>query len=160
HRGQRVAAAIAGYVAVSFWALLGVAPLTAYHFNQFSTVGVIANSAVVPIITIGGVIVGLAACALGIVAPTLGVPLAKLAGWSLALGTSLAGWFARWPAAYFRIFTPSALEVTLAYGFLFLWLTRPIRRGPLQMPTPATSATRWRTGCCMLLFLALAADAV
>src|SRR5271170_3213517 len=34
----RAAAAMAGYVAVSFWALMGVAPLTAYHFNQFSAV--------------------------------------------------------------------------------------------------------------------------
>jgi competence protein ComEC len=30
---RRATGAIAGYVAVSFWALMGVAPLTAYHFN-------------------------------------------------------------------------------------------------------------------------------
>ena len=44
---------IAGYVAVSFWAMLGTAPLTAFHFNQFSLVGLIANAVVVPIIVLG-----------------------------------------------------------------------------------------------------------
>ena len=66
----RIAAAIAGHVAVSFWALLGVAPLTAYHFNQFSTVGVIANSIVVPVMALGGVVCGLAACAIGLTGST------------------------------------------------------------------------------------------
>jgi len=160
---RRAAAAAAGYVAVSFWALLGVAPLTAYHFNQFSAVGVIANSIVAPLMAIGGVIAGLVACALGMAAPAWGAPLLGLAGWSLALGTSLAGWFARWPAAYFRIFTPSALEVALAYGLLLLWLTRPIERDrdPRKMPAragAASAARPWR-GCCLLLVLALAADA-
>jgi competence protein ComEC len=32
-RARRIGAVVAGYVAVSFWALLGVAPLTAYHFK-------------------------------------------------------------------------------------------------------------------------------
>ncbi len=160
-RFPRAAGALAGYVAVSFWALLGVAPLTAYHFNQFSAVGVIANSIVVPIMAIGGVIAGLMACALGMAAPALGVPLLKLAGWSLAAGTSLAGWFARWPAAYFRTFTPSALEVGFTYGLLLLWLTRPIERGPFRAPVrePGASATRRRRICCLLLLSALAADA-
>ena len=30
---------IPGYLAVSFWAMLGTAPLTAFHFNQFAIVG-------------------------------------------------------------------------------------------------------------------------
>jgi competence protein ComEC len=133
-RISRAAAAIAGYAAVSFWALVGVAPLTAYHFNQFSAVGAIVNSVVVPIMAVGGVILGLTACAIGMIAPALGAPLLIVAGWSLAAGTWLAGWFVRWPAAYFRIFTPTPLEIAIAYGLLLLWLTRPIERlaiGPL-----------------------------
>jgi ComEC/Rec2-related protein len=82
----RIAVAIAGYVAVSFWALLGVAPLTAYHFNQFSTVGLIANSVVVPVMGLGGVVCGLAACAIGLFAPAVGAPVLVATGWSLAAG--------------------------------------------------------------------------
>jgi competence protein ComEC len=47
---------ITGFVAVSFWALLGTAPLTAYHFNQFSIVGLVANAVVVPIMGFGAVV--------------------------------------------------------------------------------------------------------
>ncbi len=161
-RISRAAAAIAGYVAVSFWALVGVAPLTAYHFNQFSAVGVIANSVVVPIMAAGGVILGLIACAIGMIAPALGAPLLIVAGWSLAAGTWLAGWFERWPAAYFRIFTPTPLEIAIVYGLLLLWLTRPIERLPMS-PLPRHSAAslfRWRRAGCAILIVMLAADAV
>lgn len=160
-RISRAAAAIAGYAAVSFWALVGVAPLTAYHFNQFSAVGVIANSVVVPIMAVGGVIVGLIACAVGMIAPGLGAPLLIVAGWSLAVGTWLAGWFVRWPAAYFRIFTPTPLEIAIVYGLLLLWLTRPIERSSMS-PLPQHSAQsffRWRRAGCAILIVMLAADA-
>ena len=157
----RAGTAIAAYVAVSFWALMGVAPLTAYHFNQFSAVGVIANSVVVPIMAIGGVICGLTACAIGMIAPALGAPLLIVAGWSLAAGTYLAGWFVRWPAAYFRIFTPTPLEIAIVYGFLLLWLTRPIERvSPFALPqSSARSTGRWRVACVAVLAVMLAADA-
>jgi competence protein ComEC len=160
---RRAAAAITGYVAVSFWALTGVAPLTAYHFNQFSAVGVIANSVVVPIMAIGGVICGLAACAIGLVAPALGAPLLIVAGWSLALGTWLAGWFVRWPGAYFRIFTPTPLEIAIVYGFLLLWLTALIERGAItsfaRLSASAQLSVGWRRACVIALCVMLAADA-
>jgi competence protein ComEC len=158
---RRAAAAIAGYLAVSFWALIGVAPLTAYHFNQFSAVGVIANSIVVPIMAIGGVICGLVACAIGVVAPALGAPLLIAAGWSLATGTWLAGWFMRWPAAYFRIFTPAPLEIAIVYGLLLMWLTRPIERavGAVPSQTAAPFPLLWRRACCVILAVILAGDA-
>jgi competence protein ComEC len=160
-RMGRVGAAAAGYVAVSFWALLGVAPLTARHFNQFSVVGIVANAICVPIIAIGGVICGLVGCAIGMTAPSLGGPILVVAGWSLAAGTWLAGWFARWPAAYFRIFTPTALEIILAYSIILLWLTRELTRDPL---TPLVSPRaripwRWRGLACVVLLAVIAADA-
>jgi competence protein ComEC len=160
----RVAAALAGYVAVSFWALIGVAPLTAYHFNQFSAVGVLANSVVVPIMAIGGVIGGLTACAIGMFAPALGAPLLIAAGWSLTAGTWLAGWFARWPWAYFRTFTPTPLEIAIAYGFLLLWLTAPVEHSAPGLPPQSSIRStrfpsRWRVTCCAILSLVLAGDA-
>ena len=51
----------AGYLAVSFWAMVGTAPLTAYHFNQFAIVGIAANAVVVPIMAFGATISGLVA---------------------------------------------------------------------------------------------------
>src|SRR5690348_14146516 len=135
--------------------------LTAYHFNQFSAVGVIANSIVVPIMAVGGVILGLTACAIGLIAPALGAPLLIAAGWSLAVGTWLAGWFARWPGAWFRIFTPSLLEIAIIYGLLLLWLTRPIEPAAIIVPPRPTArvALRWRRACCVVLAVLLAGHA-
>ena len=168
-RTVRICAIVAGYVAVSFWALLGVAPLTAYHFNQFSAVGVFANAVVVPVMALGGVVCGLVGCALGLIAPMLGAPFLHVAGWALGAGTSLAGWFMRWPAAYFKTFTPTPLEVTIAYGLLLLWLSAPIEPdaltpaasapAPSGAAEPGRHALRVRAACWAILLVGLAADA-
>jgi competence protein ComEC len=123
---------------------------------------VIANSIVVPIMTIGGVICGLIACAIGVVAPAVGAPLLIAAGWPLAAGTYLAGWFARWPAAWLRVFTPTPLEIAIVYGLLLLWLTRPIERFAIAAPPQSSSAQfplQWRRACCVMLAVLLAGDA-
>jgi len=110
---------------------------------------------------VGGVILGLTACAIGLIAPALGAPLLIAAGWSLAVGTWLAGWFARWPGAWFRIFTPSLLEIAIIYGLLLLWLTRPIEPAAIIVPPRPTArvALRWRRACCVALAVLLAGDA-
>ena len=41
-------------------------------------------------------------------------------------GTGLARWFAGWPFAWTRIFTPTIVEIVIAYGFLALWLFAPL----------------------------------
>ena len=69
---------VAEYIAVSFWALLWTASLTAFHFNQFSMVGLIANAVAVPIMGFGSVISGLVAAALSFVAAH---PRAIYCGW-------------------------------------------------------------------------------
>jgi competence protein ComEC len=121
----RLAGAIGAYVAVSFWALLGTAPLTAYHFNQFSLVGLIANAVVVPIMGGGGMICGLLAAVLSFFYLPLASIVLRLASVCLMLGTFLAGTFAALPGAWIRTFTPTPLELLIAYLLLMLWLIRP-----------------------------------
>jgi competence protein ComEC len=116
-----------GYLAVSFWAMLGVAPLTASYFNQFSVVGLIANAVVVPIMGFGGAIIGLAAAAMSFVWTPGAIALLWIAGRFIIAGNLLATWFAEWPLAWVRIFTPTSLEVALYYAMLLLWLTWPQR---------------------------------
>jgi competence protein ComEC len=62
-----VAESLAGYLAISFWALMGTAPLTAFHFDQFSLVGLVANVVVVPIMGFGAVVCGLTAAAMSFI---------------------------------------------------------------------------------------------
>ncbi len=161
---------IVGYLAVSFWAMLGTAPLTAFHFNQFSLVGVIANAVVVPIMGFGAVICGLLAAALSFVA----LPLARgplwLAGELAGAGTSLAGWFAGWPLAWARVFTPTVVELAIVYGLLLLWLTAPLKGEALRRqlrdkaPPSITSSHRprsagWQGVSAAILVAAVLVDA-
>jgi competence protein ComEC len=120
-----VAEWIVGFVAVSFWALLGTAPLTAYHFNQFSLVGLVANAVVVPIMGFGTVVCGLAAACASFVFLPLARELLWIAGKLAGAGTWLAGWFLAWPLAWTRIFTPTILEIAIVYGLIALWFSLP-----------------------------------
>ena len=112
----------AGYLAVSFWAMAGTAPLTAYHFNQFAIVGVVANAAVVPIMAFGATISGLLAAALSFVSEPAARPVLLFGASALAAGNWLAAWFMNWPLAWFRIFTPTILELAVVYMLLLMWL--------------------------------------
>jgi competence protein ComEC len=166
----RIAEIVAGYVAVSFWALMGTAPLTAFHFNQFSMVGIVANAVVAPIMGFGSVICGLIAASLSFVAMTPARGFLWIAGKLAVLGTSLAGWFAGWPLAWERIFTPTIIELVIVYGLLLLWLVAPLKgesvRRLLQMSGSRADEnnlgarhSRWRTMAAGVLFAALLVDA-
>jgi competence protein ComEC len=133
---------IIGYVAVSFWALIGTAPLTALHFNQVSLVGLAANVIVVPIMGFGAVICGLAAAAMSFVWIAPSRVLILTAGKLALTGTYLAGWFVRWPFAWTRIFTPTAVEIAITYGFAILWLTAPLKGEEIRRAIAARSADR------------------
>jgi competence protein ComEC len=163
-----VAEVAGGYIAVSFWALLGTAPLTAFHFNQFSLVGLIANAVVVPIMGFGGVVFGLLAAMMSFVWMPPARGLLWIAGELAAAGTALAGWFEAWPLAWARIFTPTRLELTIAYAVILLWLTAPLKgalisaqlRAPRRLTTAlASKSPRWRMAAGALLAIAILADA-
>lgn len=149
-----------GYLAVSFWAMLGVAPLTAYYFNQFSIVGLAANAIVVPIMGLVGTVSGLAAAAMSFIWMPGAVALLWIAGQFVAMGNILANWFAGWPLAWVRVFTPTLLEIALAYAALFTWLMWPIRRddsrGEIVTRTPRfRPQLRHALACAVALAIAI-----
>ena len=117
---------ICGYLAVSFWAMVGTAPLTAFHFNQFSLVGLVANPVVVPIMGFGAVVCGLIAAGCSFIYLPLAGKILLVASSFAALGTWLARWFVTWPFAWERTFTPTLIELVIGYGFILLWLTAPL----------------------------------
>ncbi len=157
----------AGYLAVSFWAMVGTAPLTAYHFNQFAIVGIVANAVVVPIMAFGATISGLAAAALSFVSEPAARPILLFGASALGLGNGLAAWFVGWPLAWFRIFTPTILELTIAYASLMIWLLAPLaaaitgKRSRDHAQDGAAIAFRfgWRARSVIALALVLVIDA-
>ncbi|MGO9607746.1 MAG: ComEC/Rec2 family competence protein [Candidatus Binataceae bacterium] len=149
-----------GYVAVSFWAALGTAPLTAFHFNQVALVGLIANAVVVPIMGFGATLAGLIGSLLGFIWTPAGRWVLELGAYALRLSNSLAGWFVDWPLAWAHAFTPTLLEMGLAYALIILWLTAPPalpESSPLPAAEPA-SASRWRIVAASALAVAILID--
>jgi competence protein ComEC len=163
-RNWRLAEIAIGYLAVSFWATIGTAPLTAYHFNQFPIVGLIANAVVVPIMAFGATISGLVAAALSFVSEPLARLVLLFGAKALALGNWLAEWFVRWPLAWERIFTPTTLELTIVYALLIIWLLAPLAIISDPKASQATETGRgarfgWRTCCAAVLTIMFTIDA-
>lgn len=158
--------AVAGYLAVSFFALIATAPLTAFYFNQFSLVGLIANAVVVPVMALGGMVLGLAAAALSFLWIPAANALLHAAGGALSLGNRMTGFFVNLPGAWMRIFTPNLFELALVYGLLGLWLCAPIRPLPGTGQSAGSSgqtvsqpAARWRPALAVAILCALILDA-
>jgi competence protein ComEC len=163
----RFVEAPAGYLAVSFWAMVGTAPLTAYHFNQFAIVGIVANAVVVPIMAFGATISGLIAAGMSFLSESAARPILLFGASALATGNGLAAWFVDWPFAWFRIFTPTMLELVVAYALLATWLLAPLavvitgRRSRDESPgnTDRVRSFGWRARCVIALAVVLIVDA-
>ncbi|MGH7905663.1 MAG: DNA internalization-related competence protein ComEC/Rec2, partial [Candidatus Binataceae bacterium] len=152
---------VAGYFAVSFWALLGTAPLTARYFNQFSIVGLVANAMVVPIAGFGGAVIGLAAAAMSFLSLTAAVFLLHVSAFFLRISTWLTAWFCLWPLSWVRTFTPTSFEIALAYALLLLWLTLPLKSAHGASPISgdlSRKAWRWRRAAFAMLIILTFAD--
>jgi competence protein ComEC len=156
-----------GYLAVSFWAMVGTAPLTAYHFNQFAIIGIVANAVVVPIMAFGATISGLVAAGVSFFSESAARPVLLFGASALAAGNWLAAWFVDWPLAWFRIFTPTILELTIAYAFVALWLLAPLAvaitgkrsRDHGQDGTDSVPRFGWRARFAIALAVVLTLDA-
>src|SRR5207249_1119968 len=86
---------------VSPCALVGTAPLTAFHFHQVSLVGLVANPLTIPIFGSVVVVLGLAGAVLEPVAPPAAAALFRTAGLVLWPGIALVRALAKpaWAAA-------------------------------------------------------------
>src|SRR5579875_1321627 len=160
--------AVGAYLAVSFFALLATAPLTAFYFNQFSLVGLIANPVVVPMTALGAMMIGLVAAMLSLIWTTPALALLHIAGWMLGLTNWLTRFFVALPGAWVRTFTPNLFELALVYALLGLWLCAPVKSPPpgsapeareTMVSAPNVWQRRWRWIVAGTIVVMLAADA-
>lgn len=117
---------------VSFCAILGTAPLTAFHFNQVSVVGLLANLFIVPLLGSGAVLLGLLTAVALFLHSGFATLVLFCAGFVTHLGVWLTQLVGTWPWAAFSVVTPTLLELFLFYGCLgCLWCVFFSARGPL-----------------------------
>jgi competence protein ComEC len=129
---RRAARAFMGLLREQGVVTVALAPLTLLLFGQFSVVGLVANLAAIPWVTL--LVTPLAL--LGIFAP----PLWDAAAWAVQ-GLSLAlQWLAQWPgAALFRPVAPGPLALAAVLGGVLLVLRLPwaVRLSGLMLLWPA-----------------------
>jgi competence protein ComEC len=137
-----LAAPVAEAVAVTCAATLATAPLIAIHFDRVSLVAlpanVLATLAVAPIMWLG-----LAAAALGQLAPVLAVPLVALTGPLLGYLVGLARLTAGLPGA--QVALPLSVLVVLC-GLAAILLTAPTAEGLAGGSRPRLSPREWQAG--------------
>jgi len=119
------------FILVSFFATLGTLPLVMLYFNQVSLIGLLANIFLIPLI-------GFMVVPLGLVAAFI-FPLSQAgAGWFFNLSAALldqalriVNFFAEFPLAAVKTFTPTVLEVFCFYlGAWALLRLRGAAEGP------------------------------
>jgi competence protein ComEC len=123
----------ATFALVSPCALLGTAPLTAFHFHQVSLIGVVANPLVVPIFGSLVVVPGLTAALVEPIAPQLARVLLRLAGMLLHPGLVLVRALARPAWAAVDVPIPNLFELGLIYAALGGLLVLRRRAGGLVL---------------------------
>jgi competence protein ComEC len=109
---------LAASFVVSLCALLGTAPLTAFHFNQVAVVGVLANLLVIPLLGSGAVLLGLLAATTLFLHSGLAALILFCAGFVTQIGVWLTQTIGAWSWAAFSVVTPTLLELFLFYGCL------------------------------------------
>lgn len=111
-------------------ALVGTLPLTAYHFNWITPIGLVTNPLLIPLSGVPATLLGLAgAAACGLSEEVAGV-LFRLGGFPLALLSRVSSLAAALPFASLRVPTPTLLEIALVYAALAVpFLPRFARRG-------------------------------
>ncbi len=117
-RLRAVLRVLLGSLAVTVCAQAATAPLTAFHFNRVSWVGVVANPLVVPLLGTAGVGFGLVAAVGALFGEPLFAPASAVAGAAVKAGVAIAVWLAGIPGADWRVPTPSLAELVLAYALL------------------------------------------
>jgi len=121
------------YGAVSAFALIGTAPLTAFHFNQISLVGLVANLFVIPLLGSAAVILGLLTVVGFLFDTRIATVFLWIAGLVVRVGNGMVAWFAALPYSSLTVVTPSVLELLLVYAVLLclccrsLWSPRIFR---------------------------------
>lgn len=110
------------YEATTICAMIGTAPLTAWHFNRLAPIGLLTNPALVPFLGLIPVSLGLLGVLVVPIAPELTTILLQLAGSVVQAADTVVRLAAAIPGATVRTVTPSLLELGLFYATITILL--------------------------------------
>ena len=106
------------FVSVSVSATLGTLPLIVYYFNRVSTIVLLSNLTVVPVLGIMAIPVSTAIILAALISPTLAVLFTHASSFLVWISVGMVDFFASLPGSSFFISTPSMWEIALYYCLL------------------------------------------
>jgi len=119
HYFKKVLLSIALFIIVSLSATLGTIPLVAFYFNRISTVVLLSNLMVIPIIGFIVLPLGMATIVIAPISTSLAVIFIKISSFFLGVSVSIVDLLAMSPHSSFFVTTPNLIEIT-AYYFLLI----------------------------------------
>ncbi|MBW2038029.1 MAG: DNA internalization-related competence protein ComEC/Rec2 [Deltaproteobacteria bacterium] len=122
----RLKRGIALSLIASFAAIVVTSPVVAFHFHRLSTMGLVSNSIIIPLVGLGLLPLGLLCLPFIPIFPSLGALLAKLAAELSHGGIRAMELISSLPFASFYLPSPTAWEMVIFYSFIasLLWLKR------------------------------------
>ncbi len=117
------------FVYVSFLAMLGTFPLTAFYFNRVALVGLAANCVAIPLIGFIVVPLGLLTVPVFVVSPAAAEVGLHAAARVVDAAVACIGVFADLPYAALRVVTPSLAEIGIYGIFLFAAMNLHRKKG-------------------------------
>ena len=140
-RRQRLAAVVMASFRVSCAAGVATAPLTAWHFQQVSFIGPIANLLTLPLLGPATLLPGLAALPLLPIVPLAAGLLLRVAAFAATVGLGVARVLATVPGAALETPMPTLLEIALSYALVALPVAWSRLRPSWRAVTVAVLAT-------------------
>jgi competence protein ComEC len=135
-RGEKFKKAIALSFIASFAAIVATSPIVAFHFHRVSTMGLVSNAIIIPIVGLGVLPLGLLSLPLISILPSGGALLVQAAATLSQGGIRAMELIASLPFAACYLPGPTMLEMILIYAFIgsLLWLKRqPIKKLALAL---------------------------
>jgi competence protein ComEC len=126
-KGGRLKRGIALSFIASFTAIVVTSPIVAFHFHRVSTMGLVSNAIIIPIVGLGVLPLGLLSLPLIPFLPSGGAILVQAAAVLAHGGIRVMELIASLPFAASYLPGPTVLEMVLIYTFIasLLWIKRP-----------------------------------
>ncbi len=124
------------FLAVTFLATVGTAPLVMVYFNQVSLIGLVVNIVAIPLVGFLAVPLGLLAVFIQVFSTGIASLCLQLSHWILGKAIQIIDFFSGLPGAALETVTPSRLEIGLFYLLLagiFNWLSAKHQEKPSHL---------------------------
>ncbi len=144
---ERVRWWLLGGVAVTVAATIGTMPLLLYHFNRITTVSVVANLIIEPLVCLWAMVFGFLALPLLFVSLPAADLLLQIGSWALIAAVAVAAFFSSQQFSSIWLPSPAPWAMALYFTVLVIWLA-PVP-GSLGRHRPLAGIAFF---CCLLIF--------